>query len=83
MKVVLKKLSYTCLVDTKGLVGITSKVEKLMSHLAIESNSVLIIGIKGIGGMGKTTLTRVVYSMISNQFETCCFIANVREVYEK
>ncbi|XP_030936574.1 TMV resistance protein N-like [Quercus lobata] len=33
--------------------------------------------------MGKTTLARVVYKMISNQFEACSFISNVREVYEK
>uniref|UniRef100_A0A7N2RB69 ADP-ribosyl cyclase/cyclic ADP-ribose hydrolase n=1 Tax=Quercus lobata TaxID=97700 RepID=A0A7N2RB69_QUELO len=33
--------------------------------------------------MGKTTLARVVYSMISNQFEACSFVANVREVCEK
>ncbi|XP_075649095.1 TMV resistance protein N-like [Castanea sativa] len=83
VKVILNKLSYTCLVDTKGLVGIASKVEKLLSHLAIESNSVRIIGVRGTGGMGKTTLVRVVYNMISHQFEACCFIANVREVYEK
>ena len=60
-----------------------SRVEKLKSYLTIESNDVRIIGIWGTGGMGKTALARVVYRMVSNKFEACCFIANVREEYEK
>ncbi|XP_030936028.1 TMV resistance protein N-like [Quercus lobata] len=33
--------------------------------------------------MGKTSLARVVYIMISNQFEACSFVADVREVYKE
>uniref|UniRef100_A0A7N2RB02 ADP-ribosyl cyclase/cyclic ADP-ribose hydrolase n=1 Tax=Quercus lobata TaxID=97700 RepID=A0A7N2RB02_QUELO len=83
VKVIINKPNYTFFVATKGLVGISSRVEKLMSHLDIESNGVRIIGIWGTGGMGKTTIARVVYSMISDQFEACSFISNVRDVYKK
>nr|XP_023924364.1 TMV resistance protein N-like [Quercus suber] len=36
-----------------------------------------------MGGIGKTTLVRVVFRMVSNKFEGCCFLANVKGVCEK
>ena len=36
-----------------------------------------------MGGIGKTTLARVVYEMVFSEFEGDCFIANVRGESEK
>ena len=80
---ILHKLSYTLQRDTSDLVGIDSRVEELMKLLAIGSNDVRIIGVWGMGGIGKTTLARVVYHMIFNDFEGGSFITNIREEFER
>ena len=62
----LKCDAFPCI--TKGLVGIYSRVVELESYLARGSNNVRFIGIWAMGGMVKTTLSRVVYDMVSKEF---------------
>ncbi|XP_043691768.1 disease resistance protein L6-like [Telopea speciosissima] len=61
------------------LVGIQSHVEKMMSLLNITSDNIKILGVRGLGGIGKTTIVKVIYNTISHHFEGCSFLANVRE----
>ena len=51
-------------------------------YLGFENN-VRMIGIYGMGGLGKTTVARVVYDEFRNHFEGSSFIANVREDSKK
>ncbi|XP_050282604.1 uncharacterized protein LOC126723302 isoform X6 [Quercus robur] len=66
--------------DTEdGLVGISSRVEEMISYLDLESTDVHFIGICEKSGMGKTTLARAVFDKILKQFEASSFLENVRE----
>ncbi|XP_050242209.1 disease resistance protein RUN1-like [Quercus robur] len=63
----------------KYLVGVDSRVEAIESHLDMESKGVFMVGIHGLGGVGKTTMSIAVYDKIRGRFQGSCFLENVRE----
>ncbi|CAN1175393.1 Disease resistance protein RUN1 [Linum perenne] len=67
-----------------------SRIQQVMKLVGDEDsncNSVRIIGICGMGGIGKTTLARVLHDTLLQQTKyqsyQSCFISNVREQFEK
>ena len=57
-----------------------SRLVKLESCLALSlKDDVRSIGLWAMGGMGKSTLAKVAYKMISKEFDGCCFIEDVRK----
>ena len=76
---ILGKLNSTSSIVPNDLVGINSRMEKLVNLLGMGLKDTRFIGIWGMGGMGKTTLAEVFHESFLNDFEGNSFLANVRE----
>ncbi|CAJ2655793.1 unnamed protein product [Trifolium pratense] len=79
----------TRLLDRKELfvaehpVGVKSRVQAATKLLNIQkSEDVLLLGIWGMGGTGKTTISKAIYNEIGSEFEGRSFLLNIREFWE-
>ncbi|XP_048439072.1 TMV resistance protein N isoform X3 [Pyrus x bretschneideri] len=79
VELVWKKLRPTLSSHVEGLVGMESRLKPINFFLSERVDDVCFIGIWGMGGIGKTTIARVVYERISHEFEFSIFLDNVRD----
>uniref|UniRef100_A0A2N9IYM4 TIR domain-containing protein n=1 Tax=Fagus sylvatica TaxID=28930 RepID=A0A2N9IYM4_FAGSY len=80
---VLLELKKNYMVVTDNLVGIYHHEEEMTKLLHVGSNGVHIVGIYGMGGIGKTTIAKVIYNKFSVHFDCFCFLSNVRETLQQ
>ncbi|KAL5180349.1 TMV resistance protein N [Glycine soja] len=65
-------------------VGVESRVQDMIQLLDQKlSNDVVLLGIWGMGGIGKTTIAKAIFNKIGRNFEGRSFLAQIREAWEQ
>ncbi|XP_025642447.2 disease resistance protein RUN1 isoform X2 [Arachis hypogaea] len=67
--------------DIVGMHSPLQELEKLLLLYSDDDVRVRVVGICGMGGIGKSTLATILYEKISHQYDASCFVDDVSRIY--
>ncbi|KAJ7953725.1 TIR-NBS-LRR disease resistance protein [Quillaja saponaria] len=83
VKRVLRELSNIPVAMAAYTVGLEKRVEEVIQLLDLKSNGVKVLGLYGMGGVGKTTLAKALFNRIVGHFGRRKFLSDIRKISSK